>query len=137
MDQVVHILWESAQKKVFTRKNIAAKIAAVELPWILTNQGSFSTKTLQGSNSRDENHEKCLEVCKLDYVITLEIIIVRFAIGMIFVQFQVLLSKIGIFLRKESVEVTDPQTKWTVILGTILNGLRIPEKFIPSIECFI
>ena len=42
MDQVAPILWESAQKKAFTRKNIDAKIAAVESPWILTNQGPFS-----------------------------------------------------------------------------------------------
>ena len=77
-------------------------------------------------------------MCKLDYVITLGTIIVRFAIGMIFVQFQVLLFKIGIFLRKKFVEVTDPQTKLTIsLIGTMLNGLRIPEKFIPSIECFI
>ena len=42
MDQVAPILWEYVQKKAFTRKNIDAKIADVESPWILTNQGPFS-----------------------------------------------------------------------------------------------
>ena len=44
MDQVVHILWKYVQKKGFTCKNIVAKIVAVELHWILTNQEAFSPR---------------------------------------------------------------------------------------------
>ena len=51
--------------------------------------------------------KKYLEVFKLDYVIILVIITVRFAIGMTFDQFLDLLFKIGIFLRNESAEVRD------------------------------
>ena len=58
--------------------------------------------------------KKCLGVFKLDYVIILVIITAPFAIGMTFAQFLDLLFKIGIFLRKESVEVRDLQITWSV-----------------------
>ena len=58
--------------------------------------------------------KKYLEVSKLDYVIILVIITVRFAIGMIFDQFLDLLFKIGIFLRNESAEVRDLKSTGSV-----------------------
>ena len=117
MGPVVLILWKSAQKKVFTRKNIDAKIAAVESLWIPTNQEAFPSKQGKPINrvnfenfATNENHKKCLAVFKLDYVIILVIITVLFAIGMTFAQSLDWLFKTGIFLRKESVEVRDLQS---------------------------
>lgn len=119
MGLVVLILWKFAQKKDFMHKNIDAKIAVVESLWIPTNQEAFpSKKAIPVKVAKFcrpvKTKKKYLEVSKLDYVIILVIITVRFAIGMIFDQFLDLLFKIGIFLRNESAEVRDLKSTGSV-----------------------